>query len=78
MKKLLIILFLFTSCMLHAQVNKPKTVEYTLNIADTTVNYTGKRVKAIAVNGSIPAPTLYFTEGDTAVIHVHNEMNVSE
>ncbi|WP_068243995.1 multicopper oxidase domain-containing protein [Hydrotalea flava] len=77
MKKLLIILFLFTSCMLHAQVNKPKTVEYTLNIADTTVNYTGKRVKAIAVNGSIPAPTLYFTEGDTAVIHVHNEMNVS-
>ncbi|WP_347160349.1 multicopper oxidase domain-containing protein [Pontibacter chitinilyticus] len=53
-----------------------KVVEYNLDIADTTVNYTGKRVSAIAVNGSIPAPTLRFTEGDSAVIHVHNSMQV--
>ena len=53
---------------------KGKRVEYDLYIADTMVNYTGKYRMAIAVNGSIPAPTLYFTEGDTAIIRVHNKM----
>jgi FtsP/CotA-like multicopper oxidase with cupredoxin domain len=52
-----------------------KTVVYHLNVNDTLVNYTGKTKKAIAINGSIPAPGLYFTEGDTAEIHVHNLMN---
>jgi len=47
---------------------------YHLYITDTTVNYTGKKVSAIAVNGTIPGPALYFTEGDTAEIHIHNEM----
>ena len=49
-------------------------VIYHLYITDTTVNYTGKKVNAIAVNGTIPGPALYFTEGDTAEIHIHNEM----
>lgn len=49
--------------------------EYDLYVRDTIVNYTGKSVKAIAINGQIPAPTLYFTEGDTAVIRVHNTMH---
>jgi CopA family copper-resistance protein len=52
-----------------------KRVVYHLYIKDTTVNYSGKRSNAIAVNGSIPAPVLYFTEGDTAEIHVHNLLN---
>jgi FtsP/CotA-like multicopper oxidase with cupredoxin domain len=47
---------------------------YHLYITDTTVNYTGRKVSAIAVNGTIPGPALYFTEGDTAEIHIHNEM----
>jgi FtsP/CotA-like multicopper oxidase with cupredoxin domain len=47
---------------------------YHLYITDTTVNYTGKSTSAIAVNGTIPAPTLEFTEGDTAVIFIHNMM----
>ena len=41
---------------------------YHLYISDTTVNYTGKSRPAMAINGSIPAPTLTFTEGDTAEI----------
>lgn len=53
---------------------KGKRVEYDLYIADTTVNYTGKYRKAIAVNGSIPAPTLHFKQGDTAIIRVHNKL----
>jgi CopA family copper-resistance protein len=47
---------------------------YHLYIGDTTVNYTGKIRPAMAINGSIPAPTLTFTEGDTAEIYVHNNM----
>lgn len=47
---------------------------YHLTISDTEVNYTGRSVKAIAVNGQIPAPTLYFKEGDTALVYVHNAM----
>lgn len=50
-----------------------KTVRYDLFVTDTLVNYTGKSRKAIAVNGSLPAPTLVFTVGDTALIYVHNK-----
>ncbi len=46
-----------------------KTVRYDLYVGDTLVNYTGKTRKAIAINGSIPAPVLEFTEGDTAEIY---------
>ncbi|MEP6610989.1 MAG: multicopper oxidase domain-containing protein [Mucilaginibacter sp.] len=47
---------------------------YHLYIGDSTVNYTGRARPAMVINGSIPAPTLEFTEGDTAEIYVHNEM----
>jgi len=53
-----------------------KKVEYDLYIKDTMVNFTGKHRHAIAINGQIPAPTVTFTEGDTAVIRVHNLMKM--
>ena len=53
----------------------PHTVRYDLYIADTIVNFSGKKKRAIAVNGQIPMPTLTFTEGDTAEIYVHNNLN---
>lgn len=52
-----------------------KTVRYDLYVKDTIVNFTGKSKRAIAINGSIPAPTLTFTEGDTAEIYLHNLLN---
>lgn len=52
-----------------------KLVRYDLTVADTMVNYTGKMRKAIATNGQIPMPTLYFTEGDTAEVYVHNTLH---
>jgi CopA family copper-resistance protein len=55
--------------------NPPRTVRYDLYIADTMVNFSGKTKRAIAVNGQIPMPTLTFTEGDTAEIYVHNNLN---
>jgi len=53
----------------------PGTVRYDLYVADTTVTYGKKTKRAIAVNGQIPMPTLTFTEGDTALIYVHNQMD---
>ena len=56
--------------------SKGGKVEYHLYVNDTLANISGnKKVSALAINGQIPAPTLYFTEGDTAVIHVHNLMH---
>lgn len=51
---------------------KGRTVRYDLYVKDTIVNFTGKNRRAIAVNGKLQAPTLYFTEGDTAEIYLHN------
>jgi CopA family copper-resistance protein len=53
----------------------PRTVRYDLYIADTTVTFGKKAKRAIAVNGQIPMPTLTFTEGDTAEIYVHNNLD---
>lgn len=55
--------------------SQPKLVRYDLYIKDTIVNFTGKPKHAIAINGSIPGPTLNFTEGDTAAVYVHNLMD---
>lgn len=52
-----------------------KIVRYDLYVKDTVVNFTGTDKRAIAVNGQIPMPTLTFTEGDTAEIYVHNQLN---
>ena len=56
--------------------NGQSTIRYDLYIRDTIVNFTGKERHAIAVNDQIPMPTLTFNEGDTALIFVHNEMDV--
>ena len=75
MKKLLTFILL---CVLIIQTNfgyAQKVVRYDLYVTDSMVNYAGKERRAIAVNGMIPMPTLTFTEGDTAEIHVHNQLN---
>ncbi len=69
----LLALLLLSTLFLNAQ----KVVRYDLYVRDTTVNFTGKSKRAIAVNGQIPMPTLSFTQGDTAEIHVHNELKES-
>lgn len=49
---------------------------YNLTIVYEEMNLSSKPVKSMTVNGGIPAPVLRFTEGDTAVMHVRNEMDV--
>ena len=73
-KKLLpIAQLLIVTNLLFAQ----NIVRYDLHVKDTLVHFAGKEKRAIAVNGRIPMPTLVFTEGDTAEIYVHNELNES-
>ncbi len=71
-KALLAVAILFS---ISGQVHCQKIVRYDLSVNDTTVNFTGTPKRAIAVNGQIPMPTLTFTEGDTAEIYVHNELD---
>lgn len=54
---------------------KAETVEYDLTIAQEKINIAGKPALGMTLNGGIPGPTLYFKEGDTARIHVHNKMD---
>lgn len=46
-----------------------------LIVAYKKVNFTGKVVRAIAVNNQIPAPTLHFKQGDQVTINVYNHLD---
>lgn len=52
-----------------------KVVRYDLHVQESLVNFTGKEKKGFTVNNQFPMPTLTFTEGDSAVIYVHNELD---
>ncbi len=48
--------------------------EFDLTIAESRVNFTGAPCIATTVNGSLPAPTLRWREGDTVTIRVTNRL----
>jgi len=48
--------------------------QYDLVIDETEVNVTGEPVKALTINGSLPAPTLRFKEGEDVTVRVTNSM----
>lgn len=78
--KSLIILFIIPLCSIFGQsmegnVDNLPIHEYTLTIKEEIVNKAGKQIKGMTVNGTIPGPTLEFTEGEYAVIYVKNEMS---
>ena len=51
--------------------------EFFLDIDYHTVNITGKKAVATAINGQIPGPTLVWQEGDTITLHVTNHLKRS-
>jgi FtsP/CotA-like multicopper oxidase with cupredoxin domain len=65
--------FLFSIGTISYAQAQNRTVN--LTIAYKSVNYTGKRARAIAVNNQIPGPTLHFKEGDHVTINVHNHID---
>ncbi len=48
---------------------------YNLTIDETTVDFSGTARPAMAINGSIPAPTLRFREGEEVEINVTNNLD---
>lgn len=52
-----------------------RVAEYRLVVHEKKVGFGGGEVDAIAINDSIPAPTLEFDEGDTARIVVKNDLD---
>ena len=49
--------------------------EFDLRIGETPMNVTGNARNAVTVNGSIPAPTLHWKEGDTVTLRVANTLS---
>jgi CopA family copper-resistance protein len=64
-----------------AQGNRPaswKTLagtEFDLRIGETPMNFTGASRIAFTINGSVPAPTLRWKEGDTVTLRVANALD---
>jgi FtsP/CotA-like multicopper oxidase with cupredoxin domain len=54
------------------------TREYWLELTDVTVAPDGVSRLAMAINGSIPGPTLFADWGDTVVVHVSNSLSNSD
>ncbi len=50
--------------------------EFDFTIAESPVNFTGSPRMATTINGSLPAPTLRWREGDTVTIRVTNRLSV--
>ena len=48
---------------------------FNLTIGETPVNFTGTPRMATTVNGSLPAPTLRWKEGETVTLNVTNTLN---
>ena len=64
-----------------AQGNAPATwktltgTDFDLRIGETRMNFTGSPRIAFTVNGSVPAPTLRWKEGDTVTLRVANTLD---
>ena len=71
--KLVMLLALLTVLPAMAEA---KLVEYEFDINYKTVNFSGEDVQAMSVGGSIPAPTIDATVGDTLRVTFHNKMDV--
>ena len=66
----------FTVVAFSASSSWAEVVEYQFDVDYKTVNFTGQSVQAMAVGGTIPAPTIEATVGDTVRITFNNKMDV--
>ena len=73
MKKLTLLVIFF----LLSQSTQAKLVKYTFDINILEMNVTGEAVNAFAVGGTIPAPTVEATVGDTLRVTFVNKLDVA-
>jgi FtsP/CotA-like multicopper oxidase with cupredoxin domain len=62
--------------LLISNNNFAKTIRYNLDIDYKIINVTGEPVKAMAVGGTIPAPTIAAKLGDVLLVTFNNKMDV--
>ncbi len=67
--------FALLALLLLIMPPQAKADEYSLTINKEPVNITGKTLKRVTINGSIPGPTLRLKEGEDVVIKVTNNLN---
>ena len=67
---------IISGLLLAASLYSPTLADvYHLDIANKQVNVNGKNVEKIAINDSIPGPTLTFTQGEDVSIIVTNKLD---
>ena len=69
-------IFMAVMILLSSSAVWAKVVEYEFNVDYKTVNFTGKAIQALSVGGTIPAPTIEATVGDTLRVTFHNKLDV--
>lgn len=62
--------------LVASSITAAKAATYDLSIGEIEMNVTGKTRTALAVNGTVPGPTLRFKEGENIVINVTNTLSV--
>lgn len=69
-------IFIFILALMFSTSVWSAVTSYSLNIGEEEVTVTpGATVMGMTINGEMPGPTLRFTKGDTARIHVKNSMD---
>lgn len=68
--------FLLLPALFMPSAAQAGVVEYVIDIAVQTVNYTGAPVEALTLGGRIPGPAIEATEGDTLRVTFNNRMDV--
>jgi CopA family copper-resistance protein len=66
--------FILTLCLLLLGFGPATAGTYTLTIDKKSVDLIGKTQTAIVANGSLPAPTLHWREGEDVTLHVINRL----
>ncbi|NII11188.1 copper resistance system multicopper oxidase [Oleiagrimonas sp. C23AA] len=62
---------------LSAGQNVLRGTHFNLDLAETPINITGRRVMATSINGQVPGPVLRWRKGDLITLDVRNRLAVS-
>jgi len=68
-------LSMFAPATRHYERTQRHVAPVDLTIARTPIVVAGRRAEAVAINGSVPGPTIRLREGDEAVIRVTNALH---
>ncbi|TWI03850.1 CopA family copper-resistance protein [Luteimonas cucumeris] len=63
-----------TNASSHGAVPELRGTDFLLDVGTQPVNFTGRKAWAKTINGTLPAPTLRWREGDTVTLRVANHL----